>query len=314
MYRARRWLLNGIGRLEVHEILSLFMLAFLTALYGFGLEDESFAGEVLRIGKSAGPITMTISLLAVVFFIALFFLPKGGTVAGHAKVLGRVMLSFLVMLIAFEAVTHYIDAKQLPLQDEALQRIDAGLFAGKQPSERMEWLNASLVNYLSSFVYLSWFGFTYATIFLMWRKGRQALMEYSASALLTFYAGYILYIVVPAYGPVFTYDYSTSVDEGLTAMMMDDKLFSPVADAFPSLHTALSVVMFSIVRKYGGRWMWLYAPFMIGIIASTVHLRIHYAIDVIAGIVLAIAMGWICRSLVSRREIARQPDKGAVAG
>jgi membrane-associated phospholipid phosphatase len=293
-----------IACLEIHELLSVLMLVVLSVLYWLGLREETLADEIIRVIKTAGPITKTITLLMVLFFVVLLLVPHG-RIAKHARLLGRVMASFLVMLFSFEAVTHYITARELPLQDMALQYWDSLLFGGKQPAEWLEPINTHHLTLFLSVIYLSWFALTYGSIFFMWWSGRQAVLEYSAATLMTFYIGYLIYIIVPAFGPIFTYSYSTPMT-GLTAMMMDRRLFTPVADAFPSLHTGISVIMFILVRKYSKKWFWFYAPVTVLIIISTVYLRIHYAIDVIAGIALSMTTAWLTQTLIERWEILRK--------
>lgn len=300
MNNIRKSIQGIFVRLEVHEILSITMLGILTLLYGIYLEDETILDEIVRVAYSAGPITTGIALLMVLFFFVLVFVPHGN-IAKHAKHLSRVMASFLVMLFSFEAVTHLIGAMELPLRDAELQNWDAYMFGGKQPAEWLEPINNHPLTLFMSGIYLSWFALTYSTIFLMWWSGRRALMEYAASALMTFYIGYLIYIAVPAYGPIFTFEYSTPMT-GLTAMMTDRKLFTPVADAFPSLHTGISVVLYILVRKFAPKWFWIFAPIVILILISTVYLRIHYVIDVFAGIALALGAAWCCRKWVGRWE------------
>ncbi|MBP1961782.1 phosphatase PAP2 family protein [Paenibacillus aceris] len=284
-------------KLDFHELLSLAMLLTLTVIYEVGLETESLMDEIFRIASTAGPITKSITLLMIIFLMTAVFV-KNVRFAGHAKLLSRVMASFLVMLISFEAVVHYISARGLPLLDSALQDWDATLFFGKQPAVWLEPINNTPLTLWFSATYLSWFIFTYGSIFLMWWCSRKALLEYTTIALMTFYIGYLLYIIVPGIGPIFTYTYSTPLG-GLTAMMMDNKVFTPAADVFPSLHTGISVVMLVLVWRYSRKWMWLYAPIMFSIILATVYLRIHYGVDVIAGVILSLLVAWICPKILA---------------
>jgi membrane-associated phospholipid phosphatase len=299
--KARNSSIRLIACLEIHELLSVLMLVILNVLYWLGLRGETLAHEMIRVIETAGPITKTIALLMVLFFVLL--LVPNSRIAKHARLLGRVMASFLVMLFSFEAVIHYIMARRLPLQDMALQYWDSLLFGGKQPAEWLEPINTDHLTLFLSIIYLSWFALTYGSIFIMWWSGRQAILEYSAATLMTFYIGYLIYIIVPAFGPIFTYSYFTPMT-GLTAMMKDR--FTPVADAFPSLHTGISVIMFILVHKYSKKWFWFYAPVTVLIIISTVYLRIHYAIDVIAGIALSLSTVWLTRRLITRWEILRE--------
>jgi membrane-associated phospholipid phosphatase len=65
-------------------------------------------------------------------------------------------------------------------------------------------------------------------------------------------------------------------------------------DCFPSLHTGISVVMLVYVWRYRRKWLWLYGPMTFLIVWSTMYLRFHYGIDVIAGAALATAMTQLC--------------------
>lgn len=284
-------------QLEFHEILSLLMLAILSALYRFGLKGETLADEIVRIALTAGPITKSILLLMVLFLCATLFV-RNQWIRTQAKLLWRIMASFLVMLFSFEAVVHYIHARGLPLQDEMLQKWDNAIFFGKQPAVWLEPVSYHPLTLFFSAVYLAWFALTYGSIFLMWWYGRKALLEYTTAVLLTFYTGYLIYICVPAIGPIFTYTYSTPLG-GLTALMLEKKVFAPAADVFPSLHTGISVAMFLLTWKYGGRWFWFYAPITTAIILSTIYLRIHYGVDVIAGIILAVITTWLSKRILT---------------
>lgn len=290
--------------IEFHEIISITMLLALTIIYGVGLEHESLIEEIFHIALTAGPITQSITLLMIIFFVVAIFV-KNGRFASHAKLLCRVMASFLVMLFSFEAVIHYISARGLPLLDSALHDWDSAVFFGKQPSVWLEPINNTPLTLWLSVAYLSWFVFTYGSIFLMWWYSRKALLEYTTIALMTFYVGYLIYILVPAIGPLFTYTYSTQLG-GLTSMMLDKKVFAPAADAFPSLHTGISIIMLVVVWRYSRKWVWLYAPVMISIIIATIYLRIHYGVDVIAGVFLSLTIAWICPKIIAYWEHQRE--------
>ena len=63
-------------------------------------------------------------------------------------------------------------------------------------------------------------------------------------------------------------------------------------DCFPSLHTAITVIVTTFAYKYR-RWLfWFLLPVNIGIVMATVYLRYHYVIDVIAGLALAAFCVW----------------------
>jgi membrane-associated phospholipid phosphatase len=70
------------------------------------------------------------------------------------------------------------------------------------------------------------------------------------------------------------------------------RLESTRRDCFPSLHTAITVIVTTFAYKYR-RWMfWFFLPVNIGIIMATIYLRYHYVIDVFAGLALAAFCVW----------------------
>jgi membrane-associated phospholipid phosphatase len=88
--------------------------------------------------------------------------------------------------------------------------------------------------------------------------------------------------------------------------------------AFPSLHTAVSLSMLICAWRFLRTWFWMALPFVLGLWASTIYLRHHYAVDLLAGFVLApLALwmaprvdGWWARR---QREIGEEPVRGAPA-
>ena len=74
-----------------------------------------------------------------------------------------------------------------------------------------------------------------------------------------------------------------------------DRIENIKLDAFPSGHTALSVLCLVILFKLRSRAAKWLVPGVIGLIVSTVSLRYHYAVDVLAGLLcvpLWYPLGW----------------------
>ena len=118
------------------------------------------------------------------------------------------------------------------------------------------------------------------------------------SVTLGFYLGYIGYMLVPTVGPryymaeLFTVDVKGTTMFSDTMYKMLNELESTRRDCFPSLHTAITVIVTTYAYKYR-RWLfWFFLPVTIGIILATIYLRYHYVIDVIAGLLLASFCVW----------------------
>ena len=66
-------------------------------------------------------------------------------------------------------------------------------------------------------------------------------------------------------------------------------------DCFPSGHTMLTLVTLGLAWRHAPRLLWVLAPVGLALIVSTVALRYHYAVDVLAGALLAPLSLWLAR-------------------
>lgn len=206
--------------------------------------------------------------------------------------IARVALPFCVLLIIYRALNFYIPLFAPVDRDQWLLDVDQWLF-GTQPSLWMEPMIRPWLTDWMSFVYMAWFPMIFITLLLMFLHARQTVAAYVTSALFSFYIGYFCYTLVPATGPLYTLadSYTVSLTGGAISdlrqgVVSPNDLAVP-RDVFPSLHTAISCVMFYYIAKYRPRWLWLYVPMVVSILISTVYLRYHYVIDVFAGVALA---------------------------
>jgi membrane-associated phospholipid phosphatase len=105
---------------------------------------------------------------------------------------------------------------------------------------------------------------------------------------------YLLYVLFPAAPPrlVLVYEYKVSL-EGYPRLFssLEARAFEllPVDSraAFPSLHAAVSLVALLNAWRYERRLFWPLLPFVLGLWVSTIYLRHHYFVDLIAGWLLA---------------------------
>ena len=64
-------------------------------------------------------------------------------------------------------------------------------------------------------------------------------------------------------------------------------------DVFPSLHTALPLFITAFLWRDGCcKTALALLPVSLGIVGATVFLRYHYGVDVLVGILLAVAFAW----------------------
>ncbi len=187
-----------------------------------------------------------------------------------------------------------VDAK-LSAIDHALVGMDASV-----------WLEQFATTFTSAWFAVSYFGyyivggsFILGMMFFCRRQDR--LMEFGLMLLAAACIADITYTFVPARGP---YHYLASVFKGKlpgeTVVPFVHQFIKngPLRDVFPSMHTCLPLSMFLFSSRYFPK-----AGFAIGlwiphIILSTMFLRYHYLIDVLAGIILALTLFALARPAI----------------
>ncbi len=120
----------------------------------------------------------------------------------------------------------------------------------------------------------------------------------------------IFYASVYAYGPRNFESESTdtaSVSQPLFELFPDITLLTSLVNShtnvFPSLHTSLSVTVLllaGLTHEEFPRWTPIAAVITASIVASTMYLGIHWLVDVIAGVVLAVASVYGAQAVVAR--------------
>ena len=152
--------------------------------------------------------------------------------------------------------------------------------------------------------------------------------EYFLGAFLVvygFYLSYVGYIILPAVGPRFTLHDFHLLNNELPGVFITDALRDFVnagesipkgvpnaielaqRDAFPSGHTQLTLIILyiALTNRLRSRWVLLVVGSLL--IISTVYLRYHYVIDVIAGVAFFMFTIWSGKKIDSWwREMKRK--------
>jgi len=125
------------------------------------------------------------------------------------------------------------------------------------------------------------------------------------------------YMLVPAIGPaiafpsLFHHALSGSTYENITGLIDTARA---TRDVFPSLHVAISSIVLYYAWRRGRALFVITLPLVLANWLSTIYLRYHYLIDVIAGWATAIAAialaAWILRieAAVLRNRARPQPS------
>jgi membrane-associated phospholipid phosphatase len=186
--------------------------------------------------------------------------------------------------------------------DSALASIDYRVL-GVNPTVWLERLTWPPLTEVLQLTYSTYYFLPIILGVVLWRtRELERFRFWVFVVVLGFYLSYLGYLAVPAIGPRFL----PAIVEDQTKPLTGVLLFTPLREAldraegitrdcFPSGHTELTLlVLYYAFRLHRKTFRWL-LPFGMGIIVSTVYLRYHYIVDVVAGAGLAVAVIVIAR-------------------
>jgi membrane-associated phospholipid phosphatase len=201
-------------------------------------------------------------------------------------------------------LVHPINPKDL---DPLFVQWDLALF-GAHPTVWIErWMHPWVTEYLQ-IVYSSFYFLPVILGVLLWRRQNwEGFRTTMVGVVTAFYLSYLGYFLFPALGPRFEIAHlQTAPLEGLwlTQPIRNalDHLELIQRDAFPSGHTGVSLLVLYYARRFLPQ---SFLPFLVVVASlgfSTVYLRYHYVVDVLAGVILAVASGWLAQMLRGRIE------------
>ncbi|MGW8374804.1 phosphatase PAP2 family protein [Streptomyces sp. ODS28] len=189
--------------------------------------------------------------------------------------------------------------------DAQLAYADRWLFAGHDPVPMLAPLvHPALTAVLGLAYSCAWLPPLALGLHLFLRRRERALSDLLLGLILVHCAGFLCYFLLPAAGPRFGLagHFATPLNTWWTARYMAHNIN---VDAFPSLHIAGTTVAACFLWRDTRPSFWLHSPLLLAIGASTLYLRWHYAVDVLAGLLLAAAGCYVAPRLNGAWERAR---------
>jgi len=193
-------------------------------------------------------------------------------------------------------------------KDELMLRIDEALFGKALPLWMDSW-TAPWFQDLMSFLYIwvYYLGpFTLLAVAYLQRR-EDLFRRLRLGLVLGLLGGYVLYILVPVAGPLFLigdqFQHAIRTQSRLETLVFDTLRFN--WDCFPSLHTAIPWILTVLCWGRFPRWVSaLSALLASGVTLSTVALRFHYGVDLLAAFVwVAVVCAVVVR--LARRDYGR---------
>jgi membrane-associated phospholipid phosphatase len=141
-----------------------------------------------------------------------------------------------------------------------------------------------------------------SVVLLLWFTGkRDDARHVLLGTILCFYSGYVLYVLFPAAPPRLYLDslgmFSVTLRGGAIADFQQSLIEmmpnQAARAAFPSLHSAVSCLSLVYAWRYCRWYFPVLLVFVIGLLVSTVYLRHHWVVDLIAGALLVPWVLWL---------------------
>ncbi len=200
--------------------------------------------------------------------------------------------------------------------DATFAALDQRLFGALVTAWRAALGRPAWLTDLASLAYATYYVVPVAIAVALYLKGRRA--EFDAAVfgfIATLLVSYLGYFLFPTTGPRVPRDVEVEVLGGgaLSAGVRSFVHFAEVnqLDAFPSGHTALSLVFLAYGWRFFPRWRVPLLAAAGGIVFSTVYLSWHYAVDLLAGAAQALSMAALVPAL--RRVFGGRPDPAPAA-
>jgi len=211
-----------------------------------------------------------------------------------------------LILLTFKEIYFFIKLLNLPDYDWILIKIDYIIF-GEHPTYVLSKIANPILTEILQISYSTFYFLPMILGYDFYRRGDIDKYRYvMATVVYGFYLSYIGYLLIPAIGPRFTLHDFMKLDQELPGLILTKPLRWIInigesippgvpnpqdyaqRDAFPSGHTQLTLVVIYLSVLLNSKTKYFLLPVGILLIFSTVYLRYHYVIDLIAGFLFAV--------------------------
>lgn len=249
--------------------------------------------------ESAGGLSVKLTGLGV---ISLGIYAGVARLPPHWRLVGRAWGIVPALAFGHDLVGQVIQILERPLFDGVLLRLDLALFGGHASvwSEAVAW--PPLIEVLQ-IGYTLYFIIALPLVHVLAHRRRLVeLNRYLTATTVGLSTVLVLYVLLPARTPYTLWrllgDEAPIVFAApLQGLLLTgplrawfDSVTTNIWDAFPSGHTTMALLAGAGALRYHRRTFWVILPVVVAIVLSTVMLRYHYLVDVLAACVLVAAV------------------------
>jgi membrane-associated phospholipid phosphatase len=214
---------------------------------------------------------------------------------------------FLVILLMYYSL--WGDATHLLVphdRDAELIVLDQRLFGFQASLAIQRFITPRLTAWMEFSYFFHILNIPIVACFVYLFRPRARFREMMSGLMVVSFLGLTGYILVPAIGPMYTLHNLYTVPLRQPIAIFNQQIqfmnFARIhRDVFPSMHVAISFLVWLYAFRNSRPLFWILSPLVLSLWVSTVYLRYHYLIDVVAGFFLAPASfllaNWLFRRL-----------------
>jgi membrane-associated phospholipid phosphatase len=259
---------------------------------------------IKQVKSSFAILQINIYTMLGIFAVAMWYDQTGNRIA-------HIFRSFYILPVGYmmySQVHNYIPLVNPHNYDVTLAAWDHAIF-GVNPTQ---WISRFANPVLTEYFQI-WYNFFQLMLIVpaigFYVKGRMREFRiYAMMLLLGFYVSYLLYFIMPAIGPRFQVHDFYTIDRELPGLLLTQPFRDFInagnnitpdmknpydvvnRDCMPSGHTMLSMLGILMAWRFRSRWRWFITIGGVSVIISTIYLRYHYVVDVMAGTSLALIL------------------------
>lgn len=203
----------------------------------------------------------------------------------------------LVVLVAVYGSVGLINAPQAAhglSYDQLVQRWEVLAFGRQIAHDWSRWdgYGMNALSWPLSLSYLGFFPLVIIAPLSLWLRGAyQPARQTIFGITLTFFVCYMAFLVFPVAGPQYFWGWPSTVgSEGWPTRTVQELIIhgDSWGSAFPSSHVAASMAAAILALKHWRTLGILLFPFAIGILLGVVFFQVHYVLDAVAGLLIAV--------------------------
>ena len=200
------------------------------------------------------------------------------------------ILVFALMTFLYKE-TAMLNTLIFPKIDEFLSNLDQNIFKFQPSIEFSKHFNSLFFSELFYFGYFCYYLLPLVVFGILYKFLPQKIEEFGFILITSFLLYYFIFIIIPAEGPQFYFPFPDNYIEaqgifGNAIKLIQKNGEAPTA-AFPSSHVGISWIVIFWLYQNLRKSVKYFLPFVILLMFSTVYIKAHYFVDVVAGFLTA---------------------------